>query len=117
MVLDSTHALAKMDIVLLGDQLAECQHLLKQVVTIKDNIILNSLLDRVAAAVHEEIARDPHQTYSKQIPRFSTTKEIIEWYYKEGQPNPALESAFLCLAQLSHFVWSVKRMSRVSSEN
>lgn len=96
-----------MEIVLLGDQLAECQQLLKQVITIKDNIILGSLLDRVASALLQEISLDPHRACIKQISRFSTTKELIEWYYSKGQPNTALESAFLCLAQLTHFVWLV----------
>lgn len=102
---DSIHDETSMEVVLLGDQLGECQHLLKQVVTIKDNIILNSLLDRVASTIHQEISRDPYRTYSKQIPGFGTTKELVERYYASNQPNPALESAFLCLAQLSHFVW------------
>ena len=96
-----------MEIVLLGDQQAECQQFLQYVCTLRDNLILKSLFDRVTFALHQEISHQPHRSYSKRIPRFRTVKELVERYYAIGQPNPALESALLCLAQLSHFVWLV----------
>lgn len=101
-----------MKIVLLGDQVADCQLFLRNVLTLKDNLILKSLLDRVTFALHQEIHHQPHRSHSKDIPRFSTLKELIERHYASCRPNPALESAFLCLAQLSHFVWLVFRHER-----
>ena len=96
-----------MEIILLGDQLAECQPFLREVFALTDNLILKSLLERVTSTLRQEILYQPNRSFSKRVPRFSTVKELFEWYCKSGQPNPALESTFLCLAQFAHFVWSV----------
>ena len=96
-----------MEIVLLGDQQADCQQFLERVLTIRGNLILESLLDRVVYSLHQELSRQTLRSHSKRIPRFSTVKELVERYYTSGEPIPALDSALLCLAQLSHFVWLV----------
>ena len=94
-----------MEIILLGDQLADWQHFLREVFTLTDNLILKSLLERVTLTLHQEISYQPNRSFSKRLPRFSTVKELFEWYCRSGQSNPALESTFLCLAQFAHFVW------------
>lgn len=95
-----------MHTVLFGDQQPDCRDFLQQVFNIKDNIILKSLLDRVAVALHQEINSQPYRPHCKRIPRFSTVKDLVEQYYATDQLNTAVESAILCLAQLSHFIWS-----------
>ena len=96
-----------MEIVFLGDQQAECQQFLQRVFAINDNLILKSLLDQLNLALHQELSRQHHRLHHKRIPRFSNVKELAEHYYSSGHSIPALEAAFLCLAQLAHFVWLV----------
>lgn len=94
-----------MHIVLFGDQQPDCRDFLQQVFNIKDNIILKSFLDRVTIALHQELKSQPHRSHCKRIPRFSTVKNLVEQYYVTDQSNTALDSAILCVAQLSHFIW------------
>ena len=94
-----------MEILLFGDQQADCQLFLRHVFHFKGNPILTSFLERVGTALSEEIGRQPNRYYHKRIPRFSTVRELVERHYTSNQPNPAIESAIICLAQLSHFIW------------
>lgn len=103
-----------MEILLFGDQQADCQLFLRHVFHLKGNPILTSFLDRVGSALREEISRQPNRYHHKRIPRFSTVRELVERHYASGQPNPAIESAIICLAQLSHFIWLVLATSILS---
>ena len=104
-----------MEIVLLGDQLAECQQFLRIIFSFKDNLILNSLLDRVVFTLHQEILNQSDKFHPGRFPRFASVKELFDWYCRSGRRDPALESTFLCLAQVSHFVWCVLVLSLLSS--
>ncbi len=94
-----------MEILLFGDQEADCQVLLNHVFCLKENLVLSSFLGRVSIALCEEVFRRPHRPQHEAIPIFNSVQELVERHYASGQSNLAVESAIVCLAQLSHFIW------------
>lgn len=94
-----------MDILLFGDQKADCRVFLKHIFCLKENLVLSSLLGRVSIALREEVFRQPHRPYHEATPIFDSVQEPVERHYANDQSTPAVESAIVCLAQLSHFIW------------
>ena len=94
-----------MEVFLFGDQKADCHVFLKHVFCLKENLILSSFLGRVSIALREEVFRQPHRPYHEGIPVFDSVQELVERHYTSDQRTAAVESAIVCLAQLSHFIW------------
>lgn len=93
-----------MELYIFGDQTADCRHFLRKVLLRKGNVLLASFLESAATALREEISRLSHVQYRERFPSFSNVQELVERYYEEGKPNPAIESAIVCLSQLAHFI-------------
>ncbi len=95
---------AKMELYIFGDQTADCRQFLRKILLRKGSVLLTSFLESAANALREEIARLPYVQYRQCFPGFSNVQELVERYYEEGKPNPAIESAIVCLSQLAHFI-------------
>lgn len=94
-----------MEIFLFGDQNADCHDFLRHIFSLKENPVLSSFLTRVGTALSEEVFRQPQRPYHEAIPAFESVQELVDRHYASDQPSPAVESAIVCLAQLSHFIW------------
>ena len=92
-----------MQIYLFGDQTVDCQVFLRQAFR-RNGLLLTTFLDRAGNALHEEISSRSSVRYRGRIPDFSNIIELLECYSAIGLQDPALESAFVCLAQLAHFI-------------
>lgn len=93
-----------MDLYILGDQSSDCQAFLQKIFFQKENILLTSFLDDVCVVLHEEFSRQAFPQYGSSYPSFSTIQELVERYYEERRPNSAIESAIVCLSQLTNFI-------------
>ena len=94
-----------MEIFLFGDQTADCHVFLEHIFSLKENLVLSSFLARVKTALREEVVRQPQRPYHDAIPMFDSVQQLVERHYASDQPTPAVESATVCLAQLSYFMW------------
>ena len=94
-----------MQIFLFGDQNVDCHFFLKHIFCLKENLVLSSFLRRVSIALREEINCQPHRPSHEAIPIFDSVQELVERHYTSDNSDPAVESAVICLAQLSHFIW------------
>ena len=94
-----------MEIFLFGDQKADCHDFLEHVFSLKENLILSSFLARVNTALREEVYCQPQRPYHEALPIFDSVQQLVERHFASDQPTPALESAIVCLAQLSHLIW------------
>ena len=95
--------LVKMDVVLFGDQTADCQSFLKKSSRRKGCPLLSSFLKQAHVALQDEISSSPSSS-RQHIPAFSTVSELAERYNAAAYSNLAVESAITCLAQLTHFI-------------
>ena len=93
-----------MELYIFGDQTADCRQFLRKVLLRKGNVLLTSFLESAATALREEISQLSDVQYRSRFPSFSNVQELVERYYEEGKPNPAIESAIVCLSQLAHFI-------------
>lgn len=93
-----------MDIYVLGDQNADCQAFLRKIFLRKENVLLTSFLDRVCVVLREEVSRQSFPQHGSSYPGFSTVQELVERYHEEHRPNLAIESAIVCLSQLTNFI-------------
>lgn len=94
-----------MEVLLFGDQKADCRVFLEHIFCLKGNIILSSFLGGVNVALREEMFLQPHRPYHETIPVFESVQELVERHYAGDFSIPAIEGAIVCLAQLSHFIW------------
>lgn len=92
-----------MQIYLFGDQTEDCQIFLRQAFQRK-GLLLTTFLHRAGNALHEEISSGSSVRYRGRIPDFSNILELLERYSALDLQHPAVESAFVCLAQLAHFI-------------
>lgn len=96
-----------MSIVLLfGDQTAEQYPLLRKVVLRYQNALVSTFLERVAVVLREEIKKLP-RTQRDTVPDFLTVSNLVEAYYEKGLDGfklPQIESAFVAIAQLGHYI-------------
>nr|AAR90248.1 polyketide synthase [Botrytis cinerea] len=94
----------KMSFLIFGDQsldthtfLADfCQHG-------RPSMLSRSFLEQAGSALREEIDRLP-SLQRNTIPEFSTILELNKLYHAGTIKNPAVDSALLCIAQLSQYI-------------
>lgn len=92
-----------MDIILFGDQTVEVRSFLNKVLLKQNSPLLSKFLQTTQDVLRNEVSHLPKDS-RKRIPNFSTVHELVERYFSTGLPDAALESALVCLAQLSHFI-------------
>jgi hypothetical protein len=92
-----------MNTFVLGDQTASQISLLRKIVSRKDNNLLTTFLERAAVALREEVQKLP-KSQRDTIPDFLTISHVVEAYYEKGVKVAQLESSFLTIAQLAHFI-------------
>jgi hypothetical protein len=92
-----------MNVHVFGDQTADQIPLLRKVVSRKDNSLLSTFLERAAAALREEVERLP-KIQREVIPDFLTISQLVEAYVELGSKVPQLESVFVTIAQLGHYI-------------
>jgi hypothetical protein len=91
-------------VVLFGDQLTDLPAAFRRINSRKDeNPLLGSFLEKVKAALREEVGRQP-RTIREDIPAFTSVFDLMERYHTLGSANPALTAALLCVAQLATFI-------------
>ena len=98
-----------MEVYVFGDQTADCRAFFAKVFTRKDDVLLQSFLERAGFALRIENKNRTHP--SKSIPSFATIQELVDRYYQQEAKDSAVETALFCIAQFSHFI------GYVSTEN
>ncbi|KAK3074539.1 polyketide synthase [Teratosphaeriaceae sp. CCFEE 6253] len=91
------------NVLLFGDQTAEQYQLLHKLVLRKENALVRSFVERVSLALREEVRALP-RSQRDVIPDFLTVNDLKEAYYQKGVKVPMLESAFVTIAQLGHYI-------------
>jgi hypothetical protein len=92
-----------MEFLVFGDQTADQYPILRDVCRLKSNRILQSFLERSAAALRDEVQRLPPK-WRAAIPDFVTISQLVDTYNDSGVKVPQLESCIVTIAQLSHFL-------------
>ncbi|KAL2414197.1 Non-reducing polyketide synthase PKS1 [Exophiala dermatitidis] len=90
------------EVYVFGDQTADCRAFFTKVFTRKDNVLLQSFLERAGEAVRFENQNRSHP--SKAVPNFSTIQELVDRYYRGDAKDAATESALVCISQFCHFI-------------
>lgn len=85
-----------------GDQTADCRAFFTKVFTRKDDVLLQSFLEKVTEAVRLENRTRTHP--SKAVPNFNTIQELVDRYYGREAKDAAIESALVCISQFAHFI-------------
>lgn len=91
------------NVLLFGDQTAEQYPLLRKTVLRTGNASLSTFLERSSIALREEIKALPRQQRAR-FPDFMTINNLLDLYYEKGDKIPMLESAFITIAQLGHYI-------------
>jgi hypothetical protein len=89
-----------MEIYIFGDQTAECRAFLKKACARKEDWLLQAFLEKSSEALRVENTGRLSQTPTA-VPNFGTILELVDRYTGET-PDPAIESAIVCLAQFAH---------------
>lgn len=92
-----------MNVLIFGDQTAEQYPLLRKAVLRKDNALLSTFLERVGVTLRNEVKR-LSRSQRDSIPEFNTVSSLMEAYYEKGVKVPQIESSFVTIAQLSHYI-------------
>jgi hypothetical protein len=92
-----------MNVHVFGDQTADQIPLLRKIVSRRDNSLLSTFLERSASALREEVERLPKRQRDA-IPDFLTISQLVQAYVDLGKKVPQLESVFVTIAQLGHFI-------------
>ena len=89
-----------MEVYVFGDQSAECKAFLKKACARKEDWLLQAFLEKAAEGLRiENTTRISHTQTT--VPNFGTILELVDRYTGES-PDPAIESAIVCLAQFAH---------------
>ena len=91
------------NVLVFGDQTADQYPLLRKVVNRKDNALLSTFMERSSVALREEVSKLP-RSQRDQIPDFLTVLQLVEAYQEKGVKVPELESCFVTIAQLGHYI-------------
>ncbi|OAP55326.1 hypothetical protein AYL99_10299 [Fonsecaea erecta] len=85
-------------VLLFGDQSEERFDDLRELVTVIDNPLLSTFLEKAYFILRDEVTRLPYVT--RGLPGF-TSIETLLWRYREaGVRHPAIESALVCIHQI-----------------
>lgn len=90
------------EVYVFGDQTADCRSFFTKVFTRKDDVLLQSFLERANKAIQTENKLRSHP--SKAIPNFNTIQELVDRYYRGEFKDAAVESALVCISQFAHFI-------------
>lgn len=90
------------EVYVFGDQTADCRAFFSKVFTRKDDVLLQSFLERAGDAVRIENKYRSHP--SKAVPNFLTIQELVDRYYRGEAKDSAIESALVCISQFAHFI-------------
>lgn len=102
-------------IYILGDQTNAHANTLTSLLHTRSSPLLTAFLEQTHYTLRVEIASLP--TAKRQLfPRFSSISDLLARSNDEG-PNPALESALLCLTQLGSFIRYVSFKDRSEEAN
>lgn len=91
------------NVFLFGDQTAEQYPLIHKIVLRKENALLRSFVERASVALREETRALP-RSQRELIPDFLTVSDLVEAYYQKGSKVAMLETAFVTIAQLGHYI-------------
>lgn len=90
------------EVYVFGDQTADCRAFFTKVFTRKDDVLLQSFLERAGDAIRIENHNRSHP--SKAVPNFLTIQELTDRYYRGEAKDAAIESALVCISQFAHFI-------------
>lgn len=90
------------EVYVFGDQTADCRAFFNKVFSRKDDVLLQSFLERAGEAVRVENKARSHP--SKAVPNFSSIQELVDRYYRGDSKDAAVESALVCISQFTHFI-------------
>ena len=90
------------EVYVFGDQTADCRSFFTRVFTRKDDVLLQSFLERAGDVLRIENKSRTHP--SKAVPSFLTIQELVDRYYRQEARDSAVESALFCISQFAHFI-------------
>ena len=90
------------EVYVFGDQTADLRTFFSKVFSRKDDVLLQSFLERAGEAVRAENKYRTHS--SKAVPNFTTIQELVDRYFRGEGKDAAIESALVCIAQFTHFI-------------
>ena len=90
------------EVYVFGDQTADPRAFFAKVFTRKDNVLLQSFLERAGEAVRFENKHRSHP--SKAVPNFTTIQELVDRYSGGELKDPAIDSVLICISQFCHFI-------------
>jgi len=93
-----------MDLLLFGDQSTDYLPTFQALLKGHRGTILSEFFGSVNTALKLEIHALP-DLKGYVFPSFSDIDELVSKYERSLSQNATLDSALLCLAQLSHFIW------------
>lgn len=103
------------EVYVFGDQTADCRAFFAKVFTRKDDVLLQSFLERASDAIRAE---NKIRTYpSNAVPNFLTIQELVDRYYRGETKDAATESALVCISQFAHFIGYVLLATWTSMEH
>nr|WHN38863.1 polyketide synthase 2 [Elsinoe perseae] len=91
------------NILLLGDQTADQSPLLRQLVLRRKNALVTTFHEQVSVALRDEVSKLPARQ-RRDIPSFLTLNTLVDLYYQGSKRLPILESTFVALTQLGHYI-------------
>lgn len=90
------------EVYVFGDQTAELRAFFAKVFTRKDDVLLQSFLERAGEVLRIENKARTHP--SQAVPSFLTIQELVDRYYRGELKDAAVESALVCISQFAHFI-------------
>jgi glycerophosphoryl diester phosphodiesterase len=97
------------EVYVFGDQTADLRAFFTKVFSRKDDVLLQSFLERTGEAVRSENKYRTHP--SKAVPNFNTIQELVDRYYRGEGRDLAIESALVSIAQFTHFIGYVQEVA------
>ncbi|PGH03771.1 hypothetical protein AJ80_08641 [Polytolypa hystricis UAMH7299] len=87
-----------MKVLLFGDQAGDTYPILRRLVVVKGNPLLESFLERAYRLIRSEISRQPR--FPRNFPKFDSIAELI-WRYADSEvSSPAIDSSLTLISQI-----------------